>query len=178
MDVILFLIFRFSLIIRDIITTSNYLVQGQRVDKKCVWCGRELAPDNVGKICLVCADELKNVAADLPETLDVEDVRKLLHLESAETVRRKHRKGELPPCIPGQKKLLWFKKDIMDYLKFGKSYQTVSSEEMQAIAIALKLGWPIERYTSYGHDPQNLIDSLKRFGYLKDKENPPNNGRS
>jgi len=147
------------------------------MDRKCVLCKRALAPDNPGKICLVCADELKDVVTELPEILDVEGVRKLLHLESAETVRRKHRKGELPACIPGSKKLLWFKDDIMDDLKFGKAFRTVSSEEMQAIAIALKLGWPIERVTSYGHDPQNLIDQLKKLGHLKDKENPPNKGR-
>jgi hypothetical protein len=143
------------------------------VDRQCMRCGRDLSPDNTGKICLVCTDELKNVVTELPELLDVEDVKELLHLESAETVRRKHRKGELPDCIRGQKKLLWLKENIMAYLKFGKSYQIVSSEEMQAIAIALKLGLPIERMTSYGHDPQNLIDSLKKRGYLKDGKNPP-----
>jgi hypothetical protein len=146
------------------------------VDKYCLRCKRKLAPDNPGKICLVCADELKDVVTELPEILDVEDVRELLHLENAETVRRKRRNHKLPPCIPGQKKLLWFKNDIMDYLKFGKAFRSVASEEMQAIAIALKLGWPIERFTSYGHDPQNLIDSLKKFGYLKDENNPPKKG--
>jgi hypothetical protein len=145
-----------------------YFVKRQKVDRKCVRCGRDLSPDNAGKICLVCADEPKNVVTDLPEILDVEGVRELLHLESVETVRRKHRKGELPDCIPGTRKLLWFKDNIMDYLKFGKSFQSVSSEEMQAIAIAQKLGWPVDQMTGYGLDTQNLIDSLKEFGYLKD----------
>ena len=168
---------RVVLLLVDTTTTFYYLVGGQKVGKQCVRCGRELAPDNTGKICLVCADELKDVVTELPEVLDVENVRELLHLESAETVRRKHRKGELPDCIPGSKKLLWFKNDIMDYLKFGKAFQSVSSEEMQAIAIATKLGWPVERMTNYGQDPQNLIDQLKEFGYLKDENNPPDEGR-
>lgn len=146
------------------------------MDRYCLRCGRELATDNPGKICLVCADELKGVVTELPEILDVEDVKELLHLESAETVRRKHRKGELPDCIPGYKKLLWFKEDIMDYLKFGKAFRSVASEEMQAIATALKLGWPIEQMTGYGLDSQNLIDQLKEFGYLKDENNPPDKG--
>jgi hypothetical protein len=148
------------------------------MDKHCVWCGRELAPDNPGKLCVVCAHKLKDVVTELPEVMDVEDVKELLHLENAETVRRKHLKGKLPPCIPGQKKLLWFKDDIMAYLKFGKAFQLVSSEEMQAIAIAQKLGWPVDQMTGYGLDSQNLIDQLKEFGYLKDENNPPNEGKS
>lgn len=148
------------------------------MDRYCVRCKRKLAPDNTGKICLVCADELKDVITDLPELLDVKDVKKLLHLESAETVRRKHLKGKLPPCIPGQKKLLWFKDDILDYLKFGKAFQVVSSEEIQAIAMAQKLGLPVDKMTNYGHDPQNLIDSLKDWGYLKDEKSPPNKSSS
>jgi hypothetical protein len=147
------------------------------MDRYCVRCKRKLAPDNTGKICLVCADELKDVVTELPELLDVEDVKKLLHLENAETVRRKHLKGKLPPCIQGQKKLLWFKNDIMDYLKYGKAFRSVASEEMQAIAIAQKLGWPVEQMTGYGLDSQNLIDQLKEFGYLKDENNPPNENK-
>jgi hypothetical protein len=62
----------------------------------------------------------------------------------------------------------------MDYLKFGKSFQSVASEEMQAIAIAQKLGWPVDQMTGYGQDPQNLIDQLKEFGYLKDRKDNRN----
>lgn len=74
--------------------------------RRCLWCGRELAPDNPGKLCFICAHKLKDVVIGLPEVLDVEDVTEILHLENAETVRRKHRRGDLPSCIPGQKKLL------------------------------------------------------------------------
>ena len=139
------------------------------MERQCVLCGRPLDPDNTGKICFLCADKLKDVLPDLPEVLDVEDVRKLLRLEDAETVRRKYRRGELPPCIPGQKKLLWFKDDIMNHLKYGKSFSAVASEEAQAILLALKLGYPIDRATLYGHDPGNLIKLLKAAGHLQDK---------
>ena len=140
----------------------------KETDRECVWCGRTLATDNPGKLCFDCAHKLKDVLVDLPEVLDVEDVRKLLRLEDAETVRRKYRRGELPPCIPGQKKLLWFKDDIMNHLKYGKSFSAVASEEAQAILLALKLGYPIDRATLYGHDPGNLIKMLKDSGCLQD----------
>ena len=136
----------------------------------CVWCGRELTADNSGKLCFLCADKLKDVVTDLPEVLDVEDMRKILHLEDAETVRQKHRRGELPDCIQGQKKLLWLKDNIMAYLKFGQSFSAATAEEIQAISIALKLGWPIDQLTLYGHDPGNLIAELKKFGYLQDRK--------
>jgi len=136
--------------------------------RRCLWCGRELAPDNPGKLCIVCAHKLKDVVIDLPEVLDVEDVTEILHLKNAETVRRKHRRGDLPSCIPGQKKLLWLKDDIVAYLKLGQSFSAATAEEIQAISIALKLGWPIDRMTCYGHDPSNLIKALKEFGYLQD----------
>jgi hypothetical protein len=113
------------------------------------------------------------VVSDLPEVLDVEDVRELLHLENAETVRRKHRQGKLPDCIPGQKKLLWLKDNIVAYLKFGQSFSAATAEEIQALSIALKLGWPIDRMTLYGHDPGNLITELKKFGYLQDGKGQP-----
>lgn len=138
------------------------------MERECQWCRRELEPDNPGKLCFLCAHKLKDVVTDLPVALDVEDVRELLHLENAETVRRKHRRGELPDCIRGQKKLLWLKDDIVAYLKFGQSFSAATAEEIQAISIALKLGWPIDQMTLYGHDPGNLIAELKKFGYLQD----------
>jgi hypothetical protein len=150
-----------------------YGFTGKKMDRQCVWCGRELAPDNPSKLCVNCAHKLKDVVVDLPEVLDVEDVRELLHLEDAETVRRKHRKGELPDCIPGQKKLLWIKDDIMAYLKSGQSFSAATAEEIKAIAIALKLGYPIDQMTLYGHDPSNLIDDLKKRGYLKGRKGHP-----
>jgi len=54
------------------------------------------------------------------------------------------------------------------YLKFGQSFSAATAEQIQAIAIALELGWPIDRMTLYGHDPSNLITELKKFGYLQD----------
>ncbi len=127
-------------------------------------------PDNHGKLCLVCAHKLKDAVIDLPEVLDVEDVRELLHLENAETVRQKRRRGELPDCIQGQKKLLWLKDNIMAYLKFGQSFSVVASEEAQAILLALKLGYPIDQATLYGHDPGNLRKLLKDAGHLQDEK--------
>ena len=138
------------------------------MERECQWCRRELESDNLGKLCFLCAHELKDVVTDLPVVLDVEDVRELLHLEDAETVRRKHRRGELPDCIQRQKKLLWLKDDIVAYLKFGQTFSAATAEEIQAISIALKLGWPIDQMTLYGHDPDNLIAELKKFGYLQD----------
>ncbi len=137
------------------------------MDRECAWCQRDLKPDNPGKLCVTCADKLKDVVADLPVTLDVEDVREILHLEDVETVRRKHRNGELPDCIPGQKKLLWLKDHMMAFLE-GQSLPAAAAEEIQAISIALKLGWPIDQMTLYGHDPGNLITELKKRGYLQD----------
>ena len=135
--------------------------------RECVWCGRELKSDNPGKLCLVCAAKLTDVMTDLPEVLDVEGVAKLLHLENAETVRRKHRKGDLPPCIPRQKKLLWLRDDIMAYLKFGQSFPAASMEEIQATVRALKLGVPIDQLTSYGLDPDKLIEE---YGYPRNAD--------
>ena len=117
------------------------------MERECQWCGRDLDPDNSGKLCFVCAHKLKDVVIDLPEVLDVEDVRELLHLENAETVRQKHRRGELPDCIQGQKKLLWLKDNIMAYLKFGQSFSAVANKEAQAILLVLKLGYPIDQAT-------------------------------
>lgn len=139
------------------------------MERQCAWCRRKLTPDNRGKLCLVCAHKLTDVLVDLPEVLDVESVRELLHLKDAETVRRKHRRGELPPCIPDQKKLLWLKNNITNYLKYGKSLSVIASEEAQAILLALKLGYPIDQATLYGHDPGNLRKLLKEAGNLPDK---------
>jgi len=140
------------------------------MERECQWCRRELGPDNPSKLCFLCAHKLKDVVTDLPVVLDVEDVRELLHLENAETVRQKHRRGELPDCIQGQKKLLWLKDNIMAYLKFGQSFSAVASEEAQAILLALKLGYPIDQATLYGHDPGNLRKLLKDAGHLQDEK--------
>jgi hypothetical protein len=142
------------------------------MDRQCVWCQRELMPGNDGKLCLVCAAELKDVVIDLPEVLDVEGVAELLHVD-VETVRRKHRHDELPDCIPGWKKLLWFKEDIMAYLRFGRWFSAADVEELQATAAALKLGYPIDQMTGYGHFPENLVTEMKRLGHIKDRTRKP-----
>jgi len=135
------------------------------MDRECARCGRELAADNPSKVCFVCADKLNDEATDLPDVLDVEDVSKMLHVD-AETVRRKHQKGELPECIPGQKKLLWLKDYMMAFLE-GRSLPAAAAEQLRAVSIALELGWPIDQMTLYGHDPGNLITELKKRGYLQ-----------
>jgi len=137
------------------------------MDRECVLCQRDLKPDNPGMLCVTCAHKLKDVLADLPVTLDVEDVRKILHLENEETVRRKLRNGELPDCIPGQKKKLWLKDHMMAFLE-GRPPPAASAEEIQAIILALKLGWPIDQMTLCGQDPGNLIAKLKEYGHLQD----------
>jgi hypothetical protein len=110
---------------------------------------------------------------DLPEVLDVEDVRKLLHFEDAESVRRMYRRGDLPKSIKGVKKLLWFKDDLIACLKSGQTSSVVPDELAQAISLALQLGMPIDRSTLYGHDPGNLIDLLKQSGYLQGSKDQP-----
>jgi len=137
-------------------------------DRECVWCGRELVPDNSGKLCFLCADKLKDVMTDLPKVLNVEDVRELLHFEDAESVRRKYRRGELPGRIKDVKKLLWFKDDLIAYLKCRQLSSVAPDELTQAILLGLQLGYPIDQSTLYGHDPGNLIDMLKQCGYLQD----------
>ena len=143
------------------------------MERECLWCGRELRPDNSGKLCFLCASELAEVMIDLPEVLDVEDVRKLLHFEDAESVRRMYRRGDLPKSIKGVKKLLWFKDDLIACLKSGQTSSVVPDELAQAISLALQLGMPIDRSTLYGHDPGNLIDLLKQSGYLQDSKDQP-----
>lgn len=140
------------------------------MDRLCAWCNRDLTPDNPGKLCFLCAAKLQNIVIDLPEVLDVEGVAKLLHVD-VETVRRKHRRGELPDCIAGQKKLLWLKDKFIAYLNSGQWFSVDNAEEIQAIAIALKLGYPVERMTGYGHFPENLITEMKKLGHLKDRKN-------
>ena len=100
-------------------------------------------------------DIANEIANELGVTLDVKDVSKMLHLDE-ETVRRKLRNHELPDCIPGQKKLLWLKENIVAYLKFGQLFSAATADELQAISKALELGWPIDQMTLYGHDPGNL----------------------
>jgi len=144
------------------------------MERECLWCHRDLAPDNPGKLCFLCASELTEVMADLPEVLDVEAVRKLLHFEDAESVRRMYRRGDLPERIKAvKKKLLWFKDDVIAYLKSGQTSSVVSDELAQAISLALQLGMPIDQSTLYGHDPGNLIDLLKQRGYLQDSKDQP-----
>ena len=139
-------------------------------DRECVQCRRELAPDNSGKLCFLCADKLKDVMTDLPEVLNVEGVRELLHFEDAESVRRMYRRGELPGRIKGVKKLLWFKGDLIANLKFGQSSSAAPGELTQAILLGLQLGYPIDQATRYGLDPGNLVDMLKQLGYLQDSK--------
>ena len=139
-------------------------------DRECVQCRRELAPDNSGKLCFLCADKLKDVMTDLPEVLNVEGVRELLHFEDTESVRRMYRRDELPGRIKGVKKLLWFKDDLIAYLKFGQSSSAAPDELTQAISLGLQLGYPIDQATRYGHDPGNLVDMLKQLGYLQDSK--------
>ncbi|MBA7468379.1 hypothetical protein ES707_03627 [subsurface metagenome] len=143
------------------------------MERECLWCGRELGPDNSGKLCFLCASELAEVMIDLPEVLDVEDVRKLLHFEDAESVRRMYRRGDLPKSIKGVKKLLWFKDDLIACLKSGQTSSVVPDELAQAISLALQLGMPIDRSTLYGHVPGNLIDLLKQSGYLQGSKDQP-----
>jgi len=144
------------------------------MERECLWCHRDLAPDNLGKLCFLCASELTEVMVDLPEVLDVEAIRKLLHFEDAESVRRMYRRHDLPERIKGvKKKLLWFKDDLIAYLKSGQTSSAVPDELAQAITLALQLGYPIDQSTLYGHDPGNLIDLLKQRGYLQDGKGQP-----
>ena len=143
------------------------------MERECLWCRRDLTPDNPSKLCFLCASKLTEVMVDLPEVLDVEAVRKLLHFEDAESVRRMYRRGDLPERIKGVKKLLWIKENLMAYLKSGQTSSVVPDELAQAISLALQLGMPIDQATLYGHDPGNLIDLLKQSGYLQGSKDQP-----
>ena len=139
------------------------------MERICLNCGIPLSRYNLGTICGPCqkiqAGELQAAFNSLHYT--VEDMRRILGLDSQEQVRRLARDGKLPPRVPAIKRWLWLRKVVDAWIGLDHQFSPASTEEAQAILTALKLGWPIEPMTLYGHDSSYLISELKKLGYLK-----------
>ena len=139
---------------------------------KCPKCGAVLNQYNPGPLCAPCQKKLAEERKTITEGLhyDVEDMRLILGLDSQEHVRMLARDGKLPRRIPVIRKWLWLREVVDSWIKSDHQLLPANSEEAEAILTALKLGWPVEVMTLYGHDPSNLIAALKKSGYLQDKK--------
>ena len=139
------------------------------MDRYCKICNRLLSERNPGCICVLCQNKLLPKLGS-PENLyyDAEDMAALFVLKNAESVKRKARRGELPPRIPGIRKCLWPKEVIEDWRLSGFKHNVEEDEKSKAILKALELGWPIDQMTYYGHNVGNLISELKSLGHLED----------
>jgi excisionase family DNA binding protein len=94
------------------------LNESKTMKKECSLCGRELDQNNPNSVCFSCVQKLTDSVA-LPYCYNVEEVRKILRLESQEQVRRMIRKGELPAVRRG-KRYLFPKDDFDAWLKSGQ----------------------------------------------------------
>ena len=139
---------------------------------KCPKCGGVLNQYNPGPLCAPCQEKLAEERKTITEGLhyNVEDMRLILGLDSQGHVRRLARDGKLPRSIPVIRKWIWLREVVDSWIKSDHQLSPANSEEAEAILTALKLGWPVEVMTLYGHDPGNLITALKKSGYLQDKK--------
>ena len=84
----------------------------------CAQCGAVLNQYNPGKLCFPCQEKhLGQNISDDEDNIDAEEFARILGLKNAESVRRKGRKGELPPRIPGRRKWLWYRSVVEDWIK-------------------------------------------------------------
>lgn len=139
---------------------------------KCPKCGGVLNQYNPGPLCTPCQEKLAEERKTITEGLhyDVEDMRLILGLDSQEHVRRLARDEKLPRRIPVIRKWLWLREVVDSWIKSDHQLLPANSEEAQTILLALKLGYPIDQATLYGHDPGNLRKLLKDAGHLQDEK--------
>jgi hypothetical protein len=144
--------------------------------RQCVECGAVLRSQNPGKLCAPCQEKhLKDRQETLHnECLGVDDMMEIFHL-SAESVRRKARKGELPERITNLRKCLWERQAILEFIRSGHQ---VTSQHNKAILRAVELNWPVAPITGYGLEPDNLEQELKEFDSLIDQDRRTKDHRS
>lgn len=84
----------------------------------CKQCGKALTQKNPANLCFACQEKRReqDITAN-EELIDAEEFAFILGLKNAESVKRKARKGELPPRIPGIRKCQWYRKDIDAWIK-------------------------------------------------------------
>jgi len=126
--------------------------------KTCVLCGRELMEGNIGRFCFICQEKLLRKIANrgYELTYDVTDLAGIFRL-SHEQVRRMKRDEKLPPTIRGTRKLLWFREDIIQWIRPRHKKYWKPEEEDEAIKLAQMKGVPVEGLTLYGYYPEGLI---------------------
>jgi excisionase family DNA binding protein len=88
------------------------------MEKECCLCRREMDQNNPNSICFICVQRLTDSIA-LPYNYNVEEVRRILRLESQEQVRRMAREGKLPAVRKG-KSYLFPKEDFDTWFKAGQ----------------------------------------------------------
>jgi len=149
-------------------------------NRKCGRCGATLSSDNPGVFCSPCQkkrfEEKYGTTDNIHYTAD--DLAGILGLQSEEQVRRLARQGKLPPRIPGIRRYLWLKGTIDIWIHSGLISTAVNNELYEAISIANMLGWPVDRMTSQGYDPDYLITRVREYKHLLEnhpdtkKDNP------
>jgi hypothetical protein len=71
-------------------------------ERYCKLCKRHLKQQNPGALCIICQNKITKSFDDKPY-YDIEDIKRVLGLESNEQVRRLGRAGKIPGRIPGVK---------------------------------------------------------------------------
>lgn len=96
---------------------------------------------NPGTLCFVCQEKEseKLTAGDSP-TYDVEDMARILRLES-EQVRRLARKGRLPPRVPVGRKWLWSREIVDRWINSDGRLPEESALELAALAASADVQW-------------------------------------
>lgn len=139
----------------------------------CIRCRKGLSSYQVGNLCFSCQEAVRqSKMAEYDkehEYYDAEDIAELLGLKNAKSVKRLVRKGKIPGKIPEIRKFLWPKETIDNWIKSGALSPTLTNEQAQATLIALQKGISIPGATSYGYDPEGVVDACKQLGYLPGK---------
>ena len=86
--------------------------------RMCVQCGAVLIQYNPGKLCFPCQEKRsEGKITNGEDKIDAEDFADILGYKNAESIKRLGREGKLPDRVPENKKWLWYKDVVADWIK-------------------------------------------------------------
>jgi len=89
-----------------------------RMGRVCSQCGAVINQYHPGDLCFPCQEKrLEEKITSVEDIIDAEDFADILGYNNAESIRRLGREGKLPDRVPENKKWLWYKDVVDDWIK-------------------------------------------------------------
>jgi len=100
------------------------------MDRECKECGAVLRLGNTNDLCSLCQKKQREREKNARDNIiDAQQYAERIGLKSAESVKRRARKNELTPRIPGTRKYQWYVSDIEVWEK-NKQLQGALAHEL------------------------------------------------